>query len=214
MEVDMQKFLMLICCLLLFLGLVAENGKQWELTFGAYNPKDAKSSTVFGVGLMNAFDDQVEVGLSMNYYFKTYQKDTRVDSLAGGIGGVNETTLVTVMEFSRHYIPIMLQFRYNLPVIFPVDPFVSAGLGYGMLFSNEKNYEMGEEDTRFYHGFSWQLSGGARYQLGSRSAFLVELFYLGGKPSREREKINGMPAYSEVNMSGLGVRAGLRLTSF
>ena len=60
-------------------------------------------------------------------------------------------------------------------------------------------------------GFGWMARAGVEYALGSRSSITLEGFYNGCKVKSDRKKIAGIPSWQEVDLSGFGFKAGLRL---
>ena len=90
--------------------------------------------------------------------------------------------------------------------------FITGGLGWQMMWNTENNYVEDVKESRFYNGFGWNAGAGLMYQLGRRSALLVELGYNGCKVSRNRDKNPaGLPVWDEINISGFMIRGGIRL---
>jgi hypothetical protein len=52
---------------------------------------------------------------------------------------------------------------------------------------------------------------GIEYKLGSRSSIIGEGFYNSCKAKGDRKKINGMPSWQEVDLSGFGFKVGVRV---
>ena len=59
------------------------------------------------------------------------------------------------------------------------------------------------------------VRAGIEYNIGSRSSVLIEALYNIGKAKRNvNETVAGLPVWDEVDLTGLGFRAGLRLEFF
>ena len=55
------------------------------------------------------------------------------------------------------------------------------------------------------------VSAGIMYRIGSNSSFIAEAFYDGTTVSREKkDEPSGLARY-EVDLSGFGIRAGIRM---
>jgi len=55
------------------------------------------------------------------------------------------------------------------------------------------------------------VHGGIEYTIGSRSSLIIAAFYNSCKPRGNKEKREGSLTYDQVDVSGLGLRAGLKL---
>jgi len=88
---------------------------------------------------------------------------------------------------------------------------VGGSLTYQFLFNTEHNFEENIKEKRNYSGFGWMARAGIEYNIGSRSSLLIEAFYNSCKVKGNKEKKQGLPVWDEVDVSGLGFRAGVRL---
>jgi hypothetical protein len=70
------------------------------------------------------------------------------------------------------------------------------------------------DETRFYSGFAWQVGAGVSVPMSRNSDVFAEALYLGGTPSKDEGKELGLPVRTEVDMSGLMIRLGIRLYNF
>lgn len=182
-----------------------------NLQVGMLNPKAVDSGLLLKAGLGKEFDEMVELGISLDFYIKS---KTDKEYIGGGEGtsGAQIDTVVENFKTSSYMFPVTANITIKVPVEFPVFPYVDAGLGYVLLWNSYDNYFTGEGDTKFYGGMCWRIAAGGFYPLGSKSALTAELFYFGGKPSHsEGESERGLPTRTEVNMSGLGFRLGIKL---
>lgn len=179
------------------------------IRLGYLDPKDSKAGLMLGMDLTGKVDESVELGATVSVFRRNYQKITPVAKLASD-GGLVETTVQKELEFTTLFLPIMGQ-----AIIHFSDEdfhwFANGGLGYEMLWNHENNFVDRKKERRFYSGFAWMVGGGFQYRLGSRSAMIAEIFYHDAKVKRnETKSTEGLPVWSQVNLSGLGFRGGLR----
>jgi hypothetical protein len=176
---------------------------------GYLDPKGSKAGLILGMDLTAQVDESVELGLSLSGFRRSYQETTEIAQQVSE-GGLVEKTVNKTLEFTTFFVPIMGE----AIVHFGDDafhPFANFGLGYEMLWNKENNFEEGKNERRYYSGFTWLLGGGFQYRIGSRSAFMGELFYHNATVKRgENKNSQGLPTWSEVDLSGLGFRGGLR----
>ncbi len=188
----------------------AYTGNVLSLHAGYYNPKDTKGGMEFGVKLGKAVDEAVDIGLGLDVFHKSYSETSVVAQEYQNGLPINKTT--TAIEYSRTLLPLSLSVDVKLPAGRYFGYFISGGLNYSFLFSNEKNYELETEENRNFHGLGWQAAAGLYYFVGSRSTVVANIFYNGSKVSRGTdEKVAGLPVTERVNMSGLGVRLGIKM---
>jgi hypothetical protein len=177
------------------------------------NPSNAKTGFLGGITVGRAVDENVGIGLALDFYRKSYTKDTEISLKE--TGGTKPTTMITDYEESATLLPLFLQVQYQGAVAPMLNIRVTAGLGYELLWSSYTNYYSKEEDTKFYSGFGWHIDLGAVYPLSRKSDVFAEILYHGGKPSTDEGKTEeGAPIHTEVDMSGLGFRIGIRLYNF
>lgn len=193
---------------------LAQGLKVTTFKLGYFDPKDAKSGFLFGVNFGSAVDENVDIGIGIDFFHRNYTEEKKVAESVSP-GGVVEKTIQKELEFTTTILPIMGTITVKISPEYPLSYYIGGGLGYELLFNKERNYREGISESRFYHGFSWLVNGGVLYRIGSRSAFLGEIFYNGATVHRGKGKtIEGLPIWDEVNLSGLGVRFGIRLDFF
>jgi hypothetical protein len=178
------------------------------IRLGYLDPKDSKAGLMLGMDLTSRVDESVELGATVNVFRRNYQKITPV-AKSSSAGGLEETTVQKELEFTTFFLPIMGE----AIVHFSDDDFhwfANGGLGYEMLWNNENNFVDRKKERRFYSGFVWMVGGGFQYRIGSRSAVIAEIFYHDAKVKRDETKKDGLPVWSQVNLSGIGFRGGLR----
>ncbi|MCU0642797.1 MAG: hypothetical protein MUC94_00850 [bacterium] len=210
----MKKTLTIISATL-FLGIIAGTASLYAqmypmsgittLKAGYFDPSASNAGFIFGGSYAWKVDESVDVGIAADYFRKTHSEDS-VQVLA------DEKLIITNAELTTNIIPIYGLINIKFPAGYTMDYFVSGGIGYEMLFRTEQTYGPdASKKSRFYDGFKWILSAGIHYRIGSRSAFIAEAFYDGTKVSRDKKgETSGLARY-EVNLSGFGIRAGIRM---
>jgi hypothetical protein len=197
------------------LALLAAQNSSAQLHFtgirlGYLNPKDAKAGLILGLDLTGRIDESVELGAAVNAFHKSYQQTTIIAEQVSASGLV-EKQVQKELEFTTFFLPIMGEVIIHLGQD-DFHWFVNGGLGYEMLWNNENNFQEGKKDRRFYRGFAWLAGGGFQYRIGSRSALIAEVFYHHAAVKRNESKnTQGLPVWSQVDLSGLGFRGGIRL---
>ncbi|MBN1351646.1 outer membrane beta-barrel protein [candidate division KSB1 bacterium] len=183
------------------------------IKLGMLNPKDAKSGFVIGATYNIIIDETLDLGLGLDVYRKTYREEQMVATKEYEMG-INETTKQLEMEFSSLILPLMANINVKMPIseYTPAFVYVNGALGWQMMWNTENNYGEDKKESRFYSGFGWMAGVGLMYQVGRRSAIIAEVGYNGCKVSRNRtENTEGLPVWDEINISGLMLRAGIRM---
>ena len=202
--------------LLIFTAAVSSvfaQGTSTSIQLGWFSPQATETGFIIGLGQSKVFDEKVELGISLDFFNNKYtdEKTVAVDTTGTG---TNINTRQASLETNTMMFPLMANLTIKIPVVFPLEPYISGSLGYVLLWDNYKNYEDNVEETKFFSGFAWRASAGLAYQLGSRSDITAEVMYIGAKPSRSEGEENGLPTWTEVDMSGLAFRLGVRLYVF
>jgi len=179
------------------------------LRLGYVNPKDTKAGLMLGMDLTAQVDEAVELGISVNGFRRHHQQKTLIAKLSSS-GGLVESEVQEEVDVTTFFVPIMGE-----AIVHFGDEdfhlFANGGLGYEMLWNNEKNFIEEKSERRYYSGFTWLAGGGFQYRLGSRSAFIGEVFYHNATVKRsEKKNTRGLPTWKEVDLSGVGFRGGLR----
>jgi hypothetical protein len=191
---------------------VASGLAQFHLSgirLGYLDPKGAKAGFVLGMDLTTQVDESVELGVTISGFRRSYQQVTSVAQQVSA-GGLVEQQVQKELEFTTFFVPIMGEAIVHFGQE-DFHLFANAGLGYEMLWNKENNFIDNKQERRYYGGFAWLAGGGFQYRLGSRSAFIGEVFYHNAKVKRGQNKnTQGLPVWSQVNLSGLGFRGGLR----
>ena len=201
----------LILCLITSTGF--SQGSFTDFKVGILIPSDAKTGFLGGIGFGRMVDENIGAGLEIGYYGKTYTKETTVDNIQQG--QVSTDVIQTEIENSTTLIPVMFHLVFVTKAAPNFDLRFTGGLGYEFMWNSETNYEEGIDETRFYSGFAWQIGIGASFPISRNADLFAETLYHSGSPSRdEGETAFGLPIRSEVDMSGMIFRAGIRLFNF
>lgn len=207
----MKKNLISILLIISLAGTAAaQNLRTLELRGGHFNPKDAKSGMILGGTYGIAFDERVSLGFGMDIFYKGYKKESVV-ATEESASGVDESTVTRALDYKTTLVPLSLNLDIRLPFEPPFCLYVGGSLAFEMLFNTENNYIDDVSEKRFYSGFGWMARAGVEYAIGRRSALIVEAFYNNCRVSSDAKKKEGLPVWKEVDMSGLGLRAGVRL---
>jgi outer membrane protein W len=204
----------IICILLLSMtGFVyGQNVKALELHVGTLNPKGTEAGTLLGGSWGISVDEAVDLSISAFYFWKDYSKETKVAE------DVTDNKIITTkqqeLEYNTSLIPIAAMLTLHFPIQPPLYLYGGGGISYQFLFNKETNYEDDVSDSKIYTGFGWVLRAGLEYQLGSRSSLIVEAYYNICEAKGNKDKKEGFPVWDEVDITGLGLRAGVRLELF
>jgi hypothetical protein len=180
------------------------------IRLGYLDPKGTQAGFMLSTDITAQVDESVELGASIGAFRKNYQKTTTVAKNVSPTSGLAETTVQKELEFTTFFVPIMGEAIVHFGAE-DFHLFANGGLGYQMLWNYENNFVDQTKERRYYDGFMWQAGGGFQYRIGSRSAFIGEVFYHSGTVKRDEAKnTEGLPIWSEVDLSGVGLRGGLR----
>lgn len=214
----MRKFrtlLVLGCFVTIFSFCISAYGqfRPTALKIGYLDPKDAQAGLLVGGDATFDVDETVQMGFSASVFYRNYKKLSTI-AAPGYQAGINEKTLQQELEYTTLAFPIYAVVNILIPRTNVFGYQVQGGLGYEFLLNKERNFVEDKSERRFYRGLSWLASAGVHYQIGSRSALVAELLYHSAKVSRNRsETPEGLPIWNEVNLSGFGLRFGLRFNT-
>lgn len=191
----------------------AQGVKILELQGGYLNPKGTEAGFIFGGSYGISIDERVDLSLGVSLFHKNYQKETAVAD-TNYVSGVHETTVMKELEYNTTLLPISANVTIRIPFQPPLYWYLAGGASYQFFFNTENNLEKQIKEKRNYRGFGWIARAGIEYTIGSRSSVILEAFYNNCQVKGNKEKKEGLPVWDEVDVSGLGFRAGLRLEFF
>lgn len=209
----MKKSLIVLLVLAGAVSVSAQGFRQLEIRGGYLNPKGTASGLILGGSYGFAFDERVSLSMGVDFFKKNYTKETKIAESVSP-SGVVENTIQKELEYNTFLMPFTAAIDIRFPLQRGMCWYAGAGLSYQFLFNTENNLEEGVKEKRNYHGFGWIFRAGLEYTLGSRSALLMEAFYNSAKLKGNEDKVENLPVWDEVNVSGFGVRAGVRLEFF
>lgn len=192
-------------------GLMAQDGdklKFSEFRIAGLNPESADAGLYISVSTGAMFDANLAYQFEVGYYSETYRKQQRV------FDEDQQATIVsTLFEESTTYIPLMAKFNYVNELTEKLLLKADLGIGYGLLWNSEQNFQPGlkNEDSRFFSGFIWQLGADVGLQISTTGSIYGGIFYNGGSPTGDHREVNGLPTFTEKDMSGLGYRLTVRI---
>ena len=203
-----KQYLLSMIVLFTACSVYGQNG-IFELKGGALFPQGTETGIIIGLGYGRMLDENIGWTFEADYFWRTYTKETTVKI---DPGMATETTIATEIENSTKMLPVMAQLIYLTKIAPNLDLRLSAGLGYAFLRNTEANYLIDVEKSNFYSGFAWQIGGGISIPISRTADFYGELNYFSSNPSKDAgETASGLPQYTEIDMSGLMVRVGVRI---
>lgn len=201
-----------IVILIFLTSIIAAQGKYTEFKVGLLNPKDAATGFFGGLTFGRSVDQNLGIALEVDVYKKSYKKEEEIDTTQ--IHNISTTDVMLTFEQNAWLFPIFFQFQYLSEITPVIHLKVTAGLGYEFLYTNYNDFENKRKDSFFFHGFAWHVDAGVSYPLSRASDFFGEILYHGGSPSKDKKNQNGFPIRTEMDMSGFGLRVGLRVYNF
>lgn len=208
----MKKTILII--LLAGLSTMYAQTKFSEFKVGLLNPANAKAGFFGGVTFGRAIDNNISVGMAVDFYRNSYTKETIIHKVEIS-PGVFEDEKAVGLEQSTTLIPLFFNIQYQGPMARFINLRVTAGLGYEFLWNNFQNYNTKKDVTHFYSGFGWHLGAGIAYELSKASDVFAQVTYHSGAPSRDQGTTEeGLPTRKEIDMSGLGLQLGIRIYNF
>lgn len=206
----MKKYLVLMP-LLFLLGNPALFAQSTILGLngGLLFPEDTESGTIIGLSWGRMLDQNISWEIEADYFWRTYTKEMTVEVSEGT---TQTTTIVTEIENSTKMLPLFFKISYLTQILPKLDLKLGGGLGYIFLWNSDVNYKLDVESSQSYSGFAWQLSAGLSFPISRAADFYGEAAWLFSTPSNDEGKTTeGLPKRSEVDVSGIWVRVGLRL---
>ncbi len=206
----LQRIILAVTLVSLIGTAFGQNTRIMEFGVGYLNPKGTEPGLLLNGSYGVSFDERVDFSLGVGFFHRNYTKETAVADTAFQ-SGINETTVQRLLEYTTTILPVSANVNVRIPFQPPVYWIFGAGLSYQFLFNTEHNFEDDIKEKRNYKGWGWTARAGIEYLLGSRSSIVIEAIYNHAKVKGNEDKSLGLPVWNEVNITGLGIRAGLRL---
>jgi hypothetical protein len=198
----MKIAFLLIIFLTIFTTSVIGQYTMIEIEGGALMPQDTETGTIIGLSFGRMADENLAWAFEAQYFWRTYTQEYRTDA----------QIIVTEIENSTKMLPIMGKISYLSQIAPNLDLRISGGIGYAFLWNTEANYLVGVEDSKSFSGFAWEIGGGISIPISRAADFFGELNYFYSTPSSEAGKtVEGLPQRTEIDMSGLLIRIGIRI---
>jgi hypothetical protein len=191
--------------------VAAQEARVFGLSVEYRDPKGTSAGFAVGASYGYRADESVDLSVGIDYFRKSYEDVAQVAE-EDFPGGVTERTVAKRLEYRTVILPIYGAVTIRIPLDYRLSAYVRGGVGYEFLFNRERNYELGVEANRTYHGLGWRFGLGATTQLGRRSQLELGLLYHSAEVEREKkESTRGLPVWKTVDLSGIGVAAGIRI---
>jgi hypothetical protein len=209
-ETKMKKIIfLLVLFLLLFPAALFAQSTILGLNGGMLFPEDTESGAIIGLSWGQMLDQNISWEIEGDYFWRTYTEEMTVE-VSGGT--TQSSTIVTEIENSTRMLPLFFKVSYLTQILPKLDLKLGGGLGYLFLWNNDTNYKLDVESSESYSGFAWQLSAGISFPISRAADFYGEGAYLFSSPSTDAGTTpDGLPKRTEVDMSGIWLRLGLRL---
>ena len=199
--------------LFVFVSILSAQKPVSEFHAGILMPQDADNGFIGGITMGRAIDKNLSWGFEVDYYTRSYSEETVVQGSESGT--VQTDVITTLIENSTRMFPVFFKMAYTTDISPKLDLRFSGGLGYEFMWNSEVNHEKNIDETRHYSGFAWFAGGGISFPTSQASDLFIEANYHSGNPSRsEGTNPEGLPVRTEVDMSGLMIRAGLKVHNF
>jgi hypothetical protein len=183
-----------------------------EFQGGVLIPNDAKTGFIGGVSFGRMIDQSVGWGIELNYYRKSYSKESTYQ--LPGEGQVEPVIVTTEFENATTMLPVYLKLMLNTQIAPGLDLRLAGGAGYEFMWNSVTDHKQDIDESHFYTGFTWLAGAGLSMPISMSTDIYLEANYHSGSPSRDATTpVEGLPARTEVDMSGFIIRLGIRLYS-
>ena len=194
-------FLSLLISAIFTSGAIGQH-TMFEIEGGVLFPQDTETGTIIGLSVGRMADENLGWAFEAQYFWRTYTQEYSTD----------QQTIVTEIENSTKMLPVMGKIIYLTQFAPSLDLRLSGGIGYAFLWNKEANYIEGKEESNSFSGFAWEIGAGISIPISRAADFFGELNYFYSTPSRDAgTTVDGLPQRTEIDMSGLLLRVGVRL---
>jgi hypothetical protein len=198
----MKTIILAFMIFLMSVSIVMGQHTMFEIEGGALFPQDTETGTIIGLSVGRMVDENLAWAFEAQYFWRTYTQEYTT----------GEQTIVTEIENSTKMLPVMGKIIYLSQIAPSLDIRISGGIGYAFLWNKEANYLEGKEESNSFSGFAWEIGAGISLPISRAADFFGELNYFYSTPSRDAgTTVEGLPQRTEIDMSGLLLRVGVRL---
>ncbi|MFO7890082.1 MAG: hypothetical protein R6V04_07060 [bacterium] len=202
MKLKSKTSVIILVIFVLVSSVYSQSTKVLKFKGGYFNPKSLKGSIIFSGSYGIAVDERVDLSFGISYFNKTSKsKDVKYEL-------TQEDVDYDVVDETKEYSHTLLPLSVDLTASFPMQRsfawIAGGGLTYEFLFLKDATFS----------GFGWNVFLGIEYEIGSRSSFILEGFYNSCKPKGKKDFPDIGKKTAEVNVSGIGIRGGIKLVLF
>jgi hypothetical protein len=216
----MKRIFYLLTTCLLFLQVPELAQQTQQDTLGTFNefrvgqldPQDTDIGTMFGFGFGNGIDDRLYWGIEGNYFWSSFIKSTTVPD------SISEGTIISreevELDFSTSILTLFFSFYYDYPMTQDNSFYfrASAGAGWEFMWSKEKNFVKNKTRKRQFNSPGFQLSAGLGLKISTTGIIFADIVYNEAiVKTGEFRTEEGLPVFEQIDISGFGVRIGLKL---
>lgn len=206
-----MKKILYILLLLAVTGVYAQRNTTL-IRLGAFSPGATETGFIIGYQGGRYIDEHFDIGYSIDWFHKSYTDQRLVKEFNNSFpiqGELNELRAKT----SLHQFPVLFNVVGSWPITPQLDAYISGGIGAELILVDYTKFDnVQESELKGAVDWSWRVSAGIIYPLGSRSDALIEVGYHSSEPSWEYE-VGTNPKKVFVrsyDMSGFLVRGGVR----
>lgn len=215
----MKKLGLLAIVVLSFVAVTLATSNSFSFKVGYYMPNDLPyNGIIWGADYGYQVDENVEILASGDLYVRSVEDITDRGDVEKV--GVNINQYTKLSEWSAWHLPLTFKVRISFPMDDndAIKPFAVAGIGYGIThvsFTASADADgdplaTPHEESITYSGFVWQVGGGVKMRVGSRSNLIGEFIYNGASFDKKEDELN----FSNLDSSGIIIRAGINVILF
>jgi hypothetical protein len=179
---------------------------------GGFDPTNQPGNGLWvNGGIGSVLAEQIDLGLQLSWYHRSTGGDTFVREYDLP-DGTHVTQNVTTQSIDTDLVPIMGTLRVRIPVAPNFEPYVGGGIGWEWL-SISGTDDAGFDFSNDYDGFGAQLFAGANLNVSRGTGLYGEAVWNASTPKAEFfDPTIGQTVREDVDMDGLAIHGGLRLT--
>lgn len=188
-----------------------ESSLVTQVQFGVFDPQgDADSRQVIGLRFGPMVDENVHLGLAVDWFHRGENRSTLVETVSSPAGPIEQERIVATSRVD--HVPVQLFAQFSGSEDLALIPYGGLGFGYQLLSLK------GEDRTTvpvvtydgWFSGWGWQAWAGAGLPLGARTRLTAELFLNRAVLRRDTtDPLSGLTVTEKVRASGSGLRGGL-----